>query len=434
VNRCALDSRRTSGNFTAMRIPWVELFFCACLATALPLAAQPDWPEFRGPTGQGHAESPKLPLRWSQSENIVWKQPVPGVGWSSPIVYRDTIFLTTALLDEAGQPTSLRALAYDLPSGRPLWNREVFPVATRSGKHAKNSHASPTPVAEGDRLYVHFGHLGTAALDLAGHVVWRQTELAYSPVHGNGGSPILFADKLIFNCDGGNDPFIVALDKLTGAVRWRVPRPTTARNRFSFSTPLIIEVAGRPQLITPGSGMVNALDPADGRELWRANYGEGFSVVPRPVFGHGMIFIGTGYERAWAYGIKVDGAGDITDTHVAWKTSRGAPNTPSMILVEDELYFVADNGVASCVDARTGELHWNERLGGDMSASPIHANGRIYFTNERGRTFVVKAGKQFELLAENDLGERTLASPAVSGPSLFIRTENHLYRIQEPTL
>jgi outer membrane protein assembly factor BamB len=417
-----------------MRIPWVKLLSGVCLAAALPLAAQSDWPEFRGPTGQGHAESPKLPLRWSQSENIVWKQAVPGVGWSSPIVYRDMIYLTTALLDEAGQPTSLRALAYDLPSGRPLWNREVFPVATRSGKHAKNSHASPTPVVEGDRLYVHFGHLGTAALDLAGQVVWRQTELAYSPVHGNGGSPILFADKLIFNCDGGSDPFIVALDKLTGAVKWRVPRPTTARNSFSFSTPLIIEVAGRPQLITPGSGMVNALDPVDGRELWRATYGEGFSVVPRPVFGHGMIFVGTGYERPWAYGIRVDGAGDVTDSHVVWKTSRSAPNTPSMILVGDELYFVADNGVASCVDARTGELHWNERLGGDMSASPIHANGRIYFMNERGRTFVVKAGKQFELLADNELDERTLASPAVSGPSLFIRTENHLYRIQEPTL
>lgn len=417
-----------------MRIPWVKLFFCACLATALPLAGQSDWPEFRGPTGQGHAESPNLPLRWSSVDNIVWKQAVPGVGWSSPVVYRDTIYLTTALLDEAGQPTSLLALAYDLPSGRPLWNREVFPVSARSGKHSKNSHASPTPVVGGDRLYVHFGHLGTAALDLAGQVIWRQTELAYSPVHGNGGSPILFADKLIFSCDGGSDPFIVALDKATGAVKWRVPRPTPAAKTFSFSTPLIIEVKGRPQLITPGSGMVNALDPVNGRELWRANYGEGYSVVPRPVFGHGMIFIGTGYDRPWAYGIKVDGTGDVTDTHVAWKTSRGAPNTPSMVLVGDELFFVADNGVASCVDARTGELHWNERLGGDMSASPVHANGRIYFTNERGRTFVVKAGKQFELLADNDLGERTFASPAASGPSLFIRTENHLYRIQEPTL
>lgn len=399
----------------------------------LPLSAREDWPEFRGPTRDGHAASTKLPVRWSANQNVVWKQALPGVGWSSPIVWRGVVYLTTAMMDDAGNPTSLNVMTVDLASGQPGWAREVFPAASLPGKHSKNSHASPTPIAEEDRVYAHFGHLGTAALDLTGKVIWRQTGVTYSPVHGNGGSPVIVDDKLIFNCDGGSDPFIIALDKHSGEVVWRAPRETDARNKFSFSTPLLIQVEGRPQLITPGSGVVSALDPLDGREIWRARYGEGFSVVPRPVYGHGLIFIGTGYERAWAYAVRVDGLGDVTDTHIAWKTSRSAPNTPSMLLVGDELFYVSDSGVASCVDARTGRLHWNERLGGDFSASPLHANGRIYFTNERGRTIVVKASTTFEKLAENDLGERTLASLGVSGPSILIRTEENLYRLQEPT-
>ncbi len=399
----------------------------------LPALAQEDWPEFRGPTREGHAESKNLPLRWSKADNIVWKASVPGVGWSSPVVYRGTVYLTTAGIDDAGNPTSLDALAFDLASGHQIWTRTVFAVSSQPDKHSKNSHASPTPIVESDRIYVHFGHLGTAALDPSGRVLWRQTSLAYSPVHGNGGSPVVVNDKLIFSCDGGADPFIAALNKVNGEVLWRVPRITSAAKTFSFSTPLLIEVDGRSQLITPGSGIVSALDPANGRELWRVRYGEGYSVVPRPVFGHGLVFVGTGYDRPWAYAIKVDGRGDVTDTHVAWKSARSAPNTPSMLLVGEELYFVSDSGVASCVDARTGQLHWNERLGGDFSASPLHAHGRVYFTNERGKTFVVKASTQFEQLAENDLGERTLASLAVSGSSILQRTEEHLYRIQEPT-
>lgn len=402
-------------------------------AGSFSLGAQEDWPEFRGPTRDGHAVSLNLPVRWSTAENIVWKQPVPGVGWSSPVVYRGMVYLTTARLDTAGNPAFLDVLAFDLASGRPAWSQAVFTVSSSPGKHSKNSHASPTPIVEGERLYVHFGHLGTAALDLSGNVLWRQTDLSYSPVHGNGGSPIIVDDHLIFSCDGGSDPFVVALDKHTGKIVWRVARVTTAKKTFSFSTPQLIDVNGQAQLITPGSGLVSALEPASGRELWRARYGEGYSVIPRPVFGHGLVFIGTGYDRPWTYAIKVDGRGDVTDSHVVWTSSRSAPNTPSMLLVGDELYLVSDSGVASCVDARTGDLHWNERLGGDFSASPLHANGVIYFTNERGKTFVVKASKQFEKRAENDLAERTLASLAVSGPSLLIRTEEHLYRIQQPT-
>lgn len=428
-----LDRRWFAVTFPAMRSWCCLQKLVVAAAATFSVAAREHWPEFRGPAGNGHAESRNLPRHWSATENVVWKEAVPGVGWSSPIVYRGVVYLTTALLDAAGNPTSLEVLAYDLASGRQVWRREAFAVASSPGKHSKNSHASPTSVVEGDRLYAHFGHMGTAALDLSGKVLWRQEGLTYSPIHGNGGSPIIVDDLLIVSCDGGSDPFIVALNKHDGDVRWRVPRPTSAKKTFSFSTPTLIQVDGRAQLISPGSGMVNALDPRSGKEIWRVSYGEGFSVVPRPVFGHGLVYIGTGYERPSIYAIKVDGRGDVTESHVLWKTSRSAPNTPSLLLVGDELYFVSDGGVASCVDARTGAPHWNERLGGDFSASPLHGGGLIYFTNERGRTFVVKASTKFEKVAENDLGERTLASLAVSGPSFLIRTENHLYRIQEPT-
>jgi outer membrane protein assembly factor BamB len=392
---------------------------------------QENWPEFRGPTGEGQSESSRLPLHWGPDQNVLWKVALPGSGWSSPIVLQGVIYLTAALFDGSGNLGSLRMLAYDLASGGLIWNQEVFAVPSRQSKHAKNSHASPTPIAEGSRVYAHFGPMGTAALDLSGNIVWRQTNLVYSPVHGNGGSPVIVGKMLIFSCDGESDPFIVALDKHTGEIAWRVKRSTPAKKKFSFSTPLLIHVNGHEQLITPGSGVVNALDPATGDDIWHVLYGEGYSVVPRPVFGHGMVYLGSGFERPEVYAIRVDGHGDVTHSKVAWTSARGAPNTPSMLLAGDELYFVSDGGVASCVDARTGQVHWNERLGGDFSASPIHAGNRIYFTNERGRTFVVKASKRFEKLAENDLGERTLASLAVSGPSILIRTEEHLFRLQE---
>lgn len=406
----------------------------AGLAMTLSAAAGefPDWPEFRGPTGQGHSDSKQLPLEWGPTKNVVWKKEVAS-GWSSPIVFDDKVFLTGAVTDAAGNPTSLNAMCYDATSGRLLWDTTVFEPGGAARKHGKNSHASPTPVAEGERVYVHFGPAGSAALDLEGRVVWRQDGLDYNPVHGNGGSPVIVDDKLIFHSDGGADPFIAALDKRTGEVAWKVGRDTSASSKFSFSTPLLINEPGGRRLISPASGAVMAYNPDDGAEIWRVDYGEGYSVVPRPVAGNDMIYLATGFNRPSVYAIKQGGEGDVTGTHLAWDTSRGAPNTPSMLLVGRELYFVSDGGVASCVDALTGETHWNERLGGGHSASPIHASGRVYFTNEEGVTRVLKAGTSFEVLATNDLAEKTLASPAASGPSLFLRTEKHLYRIQEPT-
>jgi len=385
-----------------------------------------DWTEFRGPSHQGHSDARHVPLKWSATENVQWRTRIPGKGWSSPVTRGNRIFLTTAVTD--GSQVSLRVLALDAASGKIAWETPALD-APAVRHHDKNSHASATPVIEDDRLYTHFGHYGTVCLDLDGKVLWRQTGLAYSPVHGNGGSPAIADDALIFNCDGASDPFIAALDKRTGKVLWKVPRQTTAKRTFSFSTPLVIEVSGRKQVITPGSGVVSALDPKNGREIWRVRYGEGYSVVPRPVFGHGLVFLSSGYERAIIHAIRPDGQGDVTDTHVAWTQERGAPKSPSMLLVGDELYAVADNGVAICVDARTGRIHWQERVGGNYSASPVFAGGRIYMQNETGTGFVLAPGKEFRVLAENPLGERTLASYAVLEGALLIRTEQHLYRI-----
>jgi outer membrane protein assembly factor BamB len=342
------------------------------------------------------------------------------------------LYLTSAVPAEDGAGETLRAFCFNAADGHIIWDSEVFrpdpgPVASM---HRKNSPASPTPIVTPDRLYVHFGHMGTAALDLQGKVLWRQNELTYTPVHGNGGSPILVDGLLFFSCDGQRDPFVAALDAATGAVRWRTARNSPARKQFSFSTALAIEVGGKKQIISPGPGLVAGYDPKDGHELWRVGYGEGYSVIPRPVFAHGLLFLSSSYDRPTLYAIKPEGAaGDATTTNIAWSQSKAAPHTPSTLVVGDELYFISDAGIATCADAKTGTIYWSERLGGDCSASPVAAEGRVYFQNETGTGYVVKAGKTFELLAKNELGERTLASYAVADGALYIRSETHLWKI-----
>jgi glucose dehydrogenase len=340
------------------------------------------------------------------------------------------VYLTTAL--SSGSSVTLHVLRLDAADGKIDWDVEVLrpDAAAARAMHGKNSLASSTPLVAGDRLYAHFGHLGTAALDLSGNVLWRQTSIKYQPVHGNGGSPIFLNDLLIFNCDGGSSPFIAALDAASGEVKWKTPRNTPARSQFSFSTPLAIEVDGQTQVISPASGFVGAYEPRTGRELWRVTYGEGYSVVPRPVFAGGLLFVSSGFDSPVAYAIRPQGAsGDATAAHVAWTSRRAAPTTPSMLVLGDELYMVSDIGIASCSDAKTGKVHWSHRLRGGFSASPVSAEGRVYFQNEEGIGFVVKADKTFTQLSQNDLGERSLASYAVTDGALFIRTEKHLWKI-----
>ncbi len=397
--------------------------------------AETAWPEFRGPTAQGHATAAGLPVEWGPDKNIVWRAELPGRAWSSPTVATGKIFLTNATwINEAdpAQGVSLRVLALHATSGKILWDVEVFRATAPEAlkMHAKNSHASPSPVFEAGRIYAHFGHHGTGCVDASGRVVWTTRENSYRPEHGTGGSPVIVDDLLIFNADGAADPAVIALDKATGKLRWKVARPPTeAKSKFSFCTPLLITVNGRRQLITPGSGIVQALDPRDGSEIWQVRYGRGYSVVPRPIFAHGLVYLSTGFNQPIGYAIRPDGNGDVTDTHVAWTTRKRVPLNASMIVIGDEFYMLADNGVLSCLEAKTGNVHYEEPILGASSASLLAADGRIYALDELGKAAVVKPGKTFQLIATSHLQEKTLASLAVCESDLLIRTEKALYRI-----
>ena len=395
----------------------------AVLMTVTTVSAE-DWPQFRGPGGQGHSSETGLPVEWSESKNVVWKVPVPGRGWSSPVVSGSRIWLTTATAVQ--RETSLRLMAFEVESGRPALDVEVFRVRGTELLNAKNSHASPTPIVEGDRVYVHFGAQGTAAVSTSGTILWK-ARLAYEAQHGNGGSPELAGDLLIVNCDGFDQAFVAALDKATGKVRWR--RDRREPHSQAYSTPLAIRVGDRDQVVSVGAFTASALDLQTGKEVWRVSYPDGFSNVPRPVYGAGLVFIATGFNQPSLLAVRPDGTGDVTRSHVAWKLSRGAPLTPSPILVGDALYIVSDNGIASAVDARTGEARWQARLGNSFSASPVLADGRLYFLDEDGRTTVIQPGTTPTPLAVNALDGGTLASMAVSARSFFIRTGTHLYRI-----
>jgi outer membrane protein assembly factor BamB len=404
----------------------MKSYFAVLLIAAafyqLALSSQTqDWPEFRGPTGQGHSEMRGLPLNWSENRNVRWKVTIPGSGWSSPVIQGDRIWLTTAT--EEGK--SLRAISIDRNSGAILQNVEVFRLKNSVQINAKNSFASPTPVLEGNRVYLHFGALGTACLTNTGEIVWK-TRIEYdNGQHGPGGSPVIYENMLIVSCDGQSSQFVVALDKQSGKVRWKRFR----MGNQAYTTPLVVRLPGGDQVISPGAFRAVAYEPRTGKEIWQLRYGEGFSNVPRPVYGHGMVFICTGFYLPQLLAVRLDGHGDVTGTHVAWKFNRGVSLTPSPLLVGDELYLISDNGIATCVDAKTGKENWRARVGGNHSASPMYADGRIYFLSEEGESVVIAPGKQYKLLATNRLDGDTLASMAVSGDSIFIRSRTHLYRI-----
>ncbi len=404
------------------------------LILALPLPAAADWPQFRGPTGQGLSDAKDPPTEWGPDRNVAWKVEVPGKGWSSPVVAGGRVYLTTAVPQGQGRSAdqSLRALCLDAKTGKTLWDKEVFRQDGKTAPpiHPKNSHASATPAVDDDRLFAHFGHQGIACLSTRdGSVLWANRDLKYQPVHGNGGSPAVSGGKVFVCIDGTDRREVAAFDAKTGKVAWEFKRPQPASRPFAFSTPLVAEVAGRPAVIAPGSDVVNALDPDTGKELWFVTY-DGYSVVPRPVVGHGLVYLSTGFDRASLLAIKVEPDGDKFTAKVAWRTSQDAPLNPSPLLVGGELYMVSDNGIASCLDAKTGKVHWRERVPGQYSASPVSAGGYVYLQNESGVGTVLKAGTAFEVVATNKLGERTQASYAVDGDALLIRTETHLYRIK----
>jgi outer membrane protein assembly factor BamB len=391
------------------------------------LSAAADWQEFRGPNGRGHVDG-AIATSWSETENISWKVPIPGLGWSSPVTRDGRIYLSTAVAGERKGESGhvLRVLCLRAKDGKTVWNIEAFwqPEDDRVQVHSKNSHASPTPVLEGDRLYVHFGPHGTACLDLAGKVLWRNRGLRYQPTHGNGGSPAIAGKVLIICCDGQDEQFVVGLDKTTGKQIWRSEREAEVSRGFSFCTPTIIRHEGRAQAICPGSGAVVSYAPATGKKLWDVGYGEGYSVVPRPQFAHGLLFVCSGFGDNQLLAIDPRGK-------VKWRTKKMVPKSPTPIIVGDALYMVSDSGIATCLDARTGKKRWQERLGGKFSASPITAGGHIYFLSESGNTTVIKAGPSYKEVARNsiDARDRTFATLTPADGGLLLRSETDLYRI-----
>lgn len=400
------------------------------LFTSTAIAA--DWPEFRGPNGTGIYNGPKIVTEFGPTKNVAWSTTIPGKGWSSPIVVNGKIYLTSAVPSDGGQ--SLRAIAVDAKTGAIDWNREVNAVdaATAGRQHSKNTYASPTPVSDGQHLYVHFGHMGTACLDFNGKILWKRTDYKYAPVHGTGGSPILVGEMLVFSVDGADQQYVCALDKSTGKERWKTDRQSKASKRFSFTTPQVIQSSGRDVIISTASDFVAAYDPKSGAEIWRAKYpAGGYSLIARPIVVAGKLIIQTGYDTAHLFALDPTGQGDISEK-IAWDSKKGAPHTPSPIGLNEEIYTVTDAGVLTCFDAATGTIHWSERLAGKgYSSSPIIANGRLYIASEDGICEVVEATKSgLKPISKSELQEKTFATFAPVDGALFVRTESKLYRFE----
>ncbi len=423
----------------------IFILILALLLGAHSASAEKNWPQFRGLRGDGTSLAEHVPVSWSESSNLVWKVGIPGRGRSSPVVLKDRIFVTTALEQgvtrvrigsddmQTAEHVTLEALCFEQGDGKVAWRTSLFDVEKPDPVHWYNSWSTPSPVVESGRLYCDFGTYGTACLDTKqGKVIWK-TVLPLDHQVGPGSSPVLWKNLLVLARDGRDVQYLTALDKHTGKTVWKTDRPpitaSSGNLKKSFVTPLLISTDRGVQLISPAAHWVVSYEPGTGKELWRARHGEGFSIGSCPVFGQGLAIFSTGCFKPQMCAVRVDGAGDVTPTHFAWKTLKQVPVMSSPVLVGDEVYWVSDEGMISCADVRTGEIHWQERLGGLHLASPLFAEGKIYVFAQDGRTSVLKAGKQFEKLAENRIDGLLVATPAVVNGNLVLRTDNHLYRI-----
>lgn len=420
--------------FRAIRNSALLAFFNASALMTAPVVMA-DWPEFRGVTQNGIIANKPLPTQWSESENVRWYQPTKGLGWSSPIIVDEKIYLTTAVSPDGsgdsslGGPKLLQLICLDVVTGKTVFEKTIFDqTADAPTIHNKNSHASPTPVHHNGKLYLHFGHQGTACTDLTGEVIWINRDHAYPPTHGNGGSPIIVNDMLVFTCDGGSEPYTLALDLQTGKETWKAPRGISADRPFSFCTPQKIVVNGQTQIISPGSDIVQSLDPKDGSVIWFANY-SGFSVVPRPVYHEGLVFLSTGFMRPNLLAIDPTGRGDVTKSHVKWSYKGSVPNTPSFVPYGDQIILVSDEGVAAAVNIKSGKEVWKKRIGGNFSASVIVVGDKLYLQSEGGEAIVYKLANEPEEIARNKLPGRIFATYAVHENDWIIRTEAGVYRI-----
>jgi outer membrane protein assembly factor BamB len=406
-----------------------------CLAIGAALEAADRWTEFRGPSGTGHSDSAGLPREWSESRNVAWKTRIHGRGWSSPVVLDGQVWLTTA----TREGHELSVLALDRDSGRVVHDIKLFEVAKPEDTARFNSFASPTPVIEGGRVYVHFGSYGTAALDTrTGKTVWARRDLPCNHWRGPGSSPMLHGELLIVHFDGYDLQYAIALDKRTGRTVWKSDRAydfgtDDGDMKKAYATPVVIDAGGRVQLISQAAKAVLSLDPKTGRELWRVRYAS-HSAAARPLFAHGLLYVGTGRGPSDLIAIRPDGTGDVTDTHVAWKATRGIGSSPSPLLVGDLLYTVSDKGgVVTCLDAKTGGEVFQQRTGAAAhTASPLAADGAVYFFAEDGSATALAPGREYRELGRAGLGEGgVMGTPAIAGRAIFLRSESHLYRIEK---
>jgi gluconolactonase len=436
--------------------PLVAAGVIACLL-ARPVVAAPDWPQWRGADGQGHAPAAgDLPVSWSETENVAWKTPLPGRGWSSPVIGGGRIWMTTAIereaspeerarvlagnrmagqLDVSGAVT-IRVLGVDQETGRLLHDVELFTIPDPQPIHKLNSFASPSPVLADGRLYCHCGDFGAACIDTAtGKVLWINRELRLNHENGPGSTPVLWQDKLIVHLDGSDVQSIAAYDTATGQVAWRTPRSGVLREdpqlKKAYGTPLVLTLGGRETLVSPAADWLYGYDPATGAELWKLSYGVlGFSIVPRPVIAGDLLFMSTSFMQPELLAVKL--AGPDRAPEIVWREKKGVPTMSSPLVVDDLVYMVSDKGVGTCLDVKTGAAAWSQRLGGNFSSSPLFADGRIYVGNRDGDTFVIKPGREYELLATNHLDGGIYATPAAVGRAIFLRTEKALYRLEKP--
>lgn len=413
----------------------------AVLLFSTVLQANTNWPGYRGPLKDGTVPSgANLPLEWSEEKNVTWKTSIPGKAWSSPIVWGKQIWLTTA--SEDGR--KLTGICVDRDSGKVLFEKLLFTIDKPQFAHKFNSYASPSPALEEDRAYLHWGSPGTACIDTANfNTIWSRADLECDHFRGAGSSPYIYKNLLILTMDGADLQYVIALDKNTGKTVWKTDRATDFQDldangkpkrdgdmRKSYATPIVINVKGKDLLISPGAKAAWAYEPMTGKAIWQFRY-KNHSSASRCLYVDDRLYLNSGYSVAELFAVNPDGKGDITETNQIWGT-RGStiPKKPSSIIHEGLLYLCSDSGIATCLDAETGEEIWKSRLGGNYSASLIRSGNRIYAFSEDGKGIIFATGKTFRKLGENLLPDGFMSSPAVSGDSLILRTRKHLYRVE----
>ena len=406
------------------------------LATCLVIEANEQWSQFRGHFGNGIIKSTSAPINWSENTNIDWKTPIHDRGWSSPVIWNDQIWMTTATKDG----NKMYAICVNKLSGKIEHDLHVFDVKSPQAITNENTYASPTPVVEEGRVYVHFGTYGTACISTKdGQILWKRRDLNCDHEIGAGpaSSPFIYNNFLIFNVDGRDVQYVIALNKETGKTAWKTNRSVDfsdvqINQRKAYGTPFIIPRGNTNQMVSIGAKGVYSYDPENGKELWKAKH-RGWSIAPRPVYGEGLVFTMIDRDRPEMWAINPNGSGDITETHIEWKETKRMPPRASPIFFKGLLYVVDRNGYISCIEAKTGKSIWQKRMKGRFSASPILANNLIYFFNEDTVCTIIKPTRELEIVTENKLSsDKLMATPAFDENSIYIRTENNLYKIKEP--